>query len=145
MDEIELRMGEDGKTKVRAFFGVVGRVCVKDSMSDLPPDFIHPGEDKEDPGQAGNSKSIEIYRKPVRDWDNLELYKRNRPESAGISWCRRNSAKPDELIQVRLDNLKHPLKKLRNEAECDQRLKIPVCEKFWTYHRSSYEGTLFAM
>jgi hypothetical protein len=138
MNEIELRMG------VRGFFGVVGRFLVNESESDLPPDFIPPGEDANDPGQSGNSRSTEVHRKPAGIWEDLELYQRNPPKVAGISLFRRHSAKRDGLIQVRLDDGKD-LKTLPNETKCNQRLKVLACEKFLTYHRNSWKRTLFTM
>jgi hypothetical protein len=138
MDEIELRMG------VRGFFGVVGRVLVNESESDLPPDFIPAGEDAKDPGQSGNSGSTEVHGKPAGIWENLELYQRKPPKATGISLFRCHSAKRDWFIQVRLDNGKN-LTTLSNETKGNKRLNVVACEKFLTYHRNSWKRTLFAM
>lgn len=143
MDEIELRMGKDGKTK-RAFFGVVGRVCVNEQKSDLPADFIYPGEDAKD-SQRSDSGNAESTRKYTA-WENLELYQKTPPKSAWAFPPWRNSSRGGELIKVQLDdNEKRVSKTLSSEKSCDLTLEVPECEKFWTYERSNWKYTLFAM
>jgi hypothetical protein len=79
----------------------------------------------------------------VRNSENLELYRRNLPDDERTSLFWRRSAKSEKLIQIRFDDGERNT--LQSEAECNQRLKVPACEKFKTHPRNPKKVTLLTL